>query len=159
METKMTSTYTPEEATKVLKAVTLSGIAVSVVDMGIVSTAIEATALAQEVVGVSKKYPNNSIIQGVFSEEAIKTFSPGAAPKDLTPDNAAEMAIAAITDALSTLETKATPEEISEYRQFIYAAAQHVASAAGSGLFGSGNPKVSDPESAVLTKLKGALGT
>lgn len=154
----MTSTYTSEEAMKVLKAVTLSGIAVSVADIGIVSTAIEATALAKEVVGVSKKYPNNSIIQGVFSEEAIKTFSPGEAPKDLTPENAADQAIAAINDALSTLETKATPEEIGEYKQFIYSAAEQVASAAGSGLFGSGNPKVSTTESAVLTKLKGALG-
>ncbi|MBW4515262.1 MAG: hypothetical protein KME11_08560 [Timaviella obliquedivisa GSE-PSE-MK23-08B] len=153
----MTSTYTPEEAKKVIKAVTLSGIAVAIADMGIVSTAIEATALAKEVAGVAKKYPNNTIVQGVFSDEAIKTFSPGEPPKDLTPDNAAEQAIAAITDALTTLETKATPEEISEYKQFIYSAAEHVANAAGSGLFGRGNPKVSDTEAAVLTKLKGAL--
>lgn len=154
----MTSTYTPDEAAKVLKAVTLSGIAVSIADMGIVSTAIEATTLAKEVLGVSKKYPNNSIIQGVFSEEAMKASPSRETPKDLTPDNAAEQAIAAITDALAALETKATPEEISEYKQFIYSASEHVASAAGSGLFGSGNPKVSDTESAVLTKLKVALG-
>lgn len=153
----MTSTYTPEEAKKVIKAVTLSGIAVAIADMGIVSTAIEATALAKEVGGVAKKYPGNTIIQGVFSDEAIKGFSPGEAPKDLTPDNAAEQAIAAITDALATLETKATPEEISEYKQFIYAAAEHVANAAGSGLFGTGKSKVSDTEAAVLAKLKLAL--
>lgn len=153
----MTSTYTPEEAKKVIKAVTLSGIAVAIADMGIVSTAIEATALAKEVGGVAKKYPNNSIIQGVFSDEAIKSFSPGEAPKDLTPDNAADQAIAAITDALTTLETKATPEEISEYKQFIYSAAEHVANAAGSGLFGTGKSKVSATEAAVLTKLKVAL--
>ncbi len=153
----MTSIYTPEEAKKVIKAVTLSGIAVAIADMGIVSTAIEATALAKEVGGVAKKYPNNTIIQGVFSDETIKSFSPGEAPKDLTPDNAAEHAIAAITDALATLEAKATPEEISEYKQFIYAAAESVANAAGSGLFGRGNPKVSATEPAVLTKLKVAL--
>jgi len=153
----MTSIYTPEEAKKVIKAVTLSGIAVAIADMGIVSTAIEATALAKEVAGVAKKYPNNTIIQGVFSDEAIKKFSPGDAPKDITPDNAADQAIAAITDAIATLETKATPEEISEYKQFIYSAAEHVANAAGSGLFGTGKTKVSDTEAAVLTKLKVAL--
>ena len=97
------------------------------------------------------------MIQAVFSDEAIKSFSPGDAPKDFTPDNAAEQAIAAITDAIATLETKATPEEISEYKQFIYSAAEHVASAAGSGLFGTGKTKVSDTEAAVLTKLKVAL--
>ena len=153
----MTSTYTPEEAKKVIKAVTLSGIAVAIADVGIVSTAIEATALAKEVGGVAKKYPGNTIIQGVFSEEAMKNFSLGEDPKDFTPDNAAEQAIAAITDALATLETKATPEEISEYKQFIYATAESVANAAGSGLFGTGKSKVSDTEAAVLTKLKVVL--
>jgi MinD-like ATPase involved in chromosome partitioning or flagellar assembly len=153
----MTSIYTPEEAKKVIKAVTLSGIAVAIADMGIVSTAIEATALAKEVGGVAKKYPNNTIVQGVFSEEAIKSFSPGEAPKDFTPDNAAEQAIAAITDALATLQTKATPQEISEYKQFIYAVAERVANAAGSGLFGTGKAKVSATEAAVLAKLKVAL--
>jgi MinD-like ATPase involved in chromosome partitioning or flagellar assembly len=153
----MTSTYTPEEAKKVIKAVTLSGIAVAIADMGIVSTAIEATALAKEVGGVAKKYPDNTIVQGVFSDEAIKSFSPGEAPKDLTPDNAAEQAIAAITDALATLQTKATPQEISEYKQFIYAVAERVANAAGSGLFGTGKSKVSATEAAVLAKLKVAL--
>lgn len=154
----MTSTYTPEEAKKVIRAVTLSGIAVAIADMGIVSTAIEATALAKEVGGVAKKYPNNTIIQGIFSNEAIKTFSPGEAPKDLTANNAAEQAIAAITEALATLAPKATSEEIGEYKKFVYSAAESVANAAGSGLFGRGNPKVSDTESAVLTKLKVALG-
>jgi hypothetical protein len=75
----------------------------------------------------------------------------------LTPDNAAEQAIAAITDALATLEGNATPEEIGEYKQFIYSTAERVANAAGSGLFGTGKSKVSDTESAVLTKLKIAL--
>lgn len=149
--------YTPEEAKKVIKAVTLSGIAVAIADMGIVSTAIEATALAKEVGGVAKKYPNNTIVQGVFSDEAIKSFSPGEAPKDITPENAADQAIAAIADAVATLETKATSEEISEYKQFIYAAAERVANAAGSGLFGTGKSKVSDTEAAVLSKLKVAL--
>jgi MinD-like ATPase involved in chromosome partitioning or flagellar assembly len=153
----MTSIYTPEEAKKVIKAVTLSGIAVAIADMGIVSTAIEATALAKEVGGVAKKYPSNTIVQGVFSDEAIKSFSPGEAPKDFTPDNAAEQAIAAITDALATLQTKATPQEISEYKQFIYAVAERVANAAGSGLFGTGKAKVSATEAAVLAKLKVAL--
>lgn len=150
--------YTPEESTLVLKAVTVSGLAVAIADIGIVSTAIEATALAKEVAGAAKKYPSNSIIQGVFAEESLKQINTGETPKDITPDNAADKAIEAINAAIAVLAPKATPEELTEYKQFIYAAAEHVANAAGSGLFGSGSPKVSDRETVALMKLKAALG-
>jgi queuine/archaeosine tRNA-ribosyltransferase len=66
-------------------------------------------------------------------------------------------AIAAVDFALAAIGNKATPEEITEFKQFIYACAQAVASAAGSGLFGSGDPKVSPEEAAALTKIKAAL--
>lgn len=148
--------FSPEEGAAILKAVTMSGMAVAIADMGIVSTAIEAAALAKEVVGAAAKYPTNSIIQSVFTEEALKTFKPET-PKDVTPDNAVDMAIAAVNDALTTLESKATPAEITEYKQFIYSAATHVAEAAGSGLFGSGANKISPEEAATLAKLKTAL--
>jgi hypothetical protein len=153
----MVMTYTPEESTAVLKAVTLSGMAIAMSDLGIVSTAIEATALAQEVAGAAKKYPSNSIIQTVFSDESLKHLHLDP-PKDATPDNILNTAIAAIDAAIAVLTPKATPEELAEYKLFIYTAAEHVANAAGSGLFGSGSPKVSDKEMAALTKLKASLG-
>ncbi|HEY9640373.1 MAG TPA: hypothetical protein V6C57_07810 [Coleofasciculaceae cyanobacterium] len=150
-------TYTLEESTAVLKAVTLSGMAIAMSDLGIVSTAIEATALAQEVAGAAKKYPDNSIIQTVFSDESLKKLHLEP-PKDVTPDNVLGAAIAAVNEAVAVLTAKTTPEELAEYKLFVYTAAEHVANAAGSGLFGSGSPKVSDKEMAALTKLKAALG-
>jgi hypothetical protein len=150
-------TYTLEESTVVLKAVTLSGMAIAMSDLGIISTAIEATALAQEVAGAAKKYPNNSIIQTVFSDESLKKLHLDP-PKDATPDNILGTAIAAVDAAVAVLTPKATPEELAEYKLFIYTAAEHVANAAGNGLFGSGSPKVSDKEMAALTKLKASLG-
>ncbi len=150
------SSYTPEETASVIKAVTLAGMAVSIADMGIVSTAIEAGALAQEVVGAAKKYPDNSIVQSVFSAEAVKNNSPKA-PEGMTPENLIDMAMSAINDAVSIVTAKATPAEVEEYKQFIYTAAEHVANAAGEGLFGTGSTKVSPKEAATLTKLKAAL--
>ncbi|MBW4658376.1 MAG: hypothetical protein KME15_06860 [Drouetiella hepatica Uher 2000/2452] len=149
-------TYTPEESAVVLKAVTLSGMAIAMSDLGIISTAIEATALAKEVAGAAKKYPNNSIIQNVFSDESLKKLHLDT-PKDITPENAVDQAIVAVHDAVAALTPTATPEELAEYKQFIYAAADHVANAAGSGLFGSGSPKVSEKEMVALAKLKAAL--
>lgn len=154
----MTATYTPEEVGTVIKAVTTSGFAVAIADIGLVSTAIEAAAMAKEIVAASKTYPDNTLIQAAFSEESLKKMSPTDPGKDLTPENATDKAIAAINNALTIVNTKASPEEVSEYKQFIYATADRVAHAAGEGLFGSGATKVSANEAAALTKLKAALG-
>lgn len=149
--------YTLEESSIVLRAVTLSGMAVAMADVGVVSTAIEATALAQEVASAARKYPNNSIIQAVFADETLKKLPLGEIPKDATPENAMEMAIEAIQEATGLLQSKATSAELAEYQQFIYAAAEQVAEAAGDGLFGTGAPKVSDREMATLARLKSVL--
>jgi hypothetical protein len=159
----MTTTYTQEELSQLAAAVMISGMAVSIVDVGIISTAIEANALAKEVSGAAKTYPSNSIIQSLFSDEAVKQLKAQGGvkidvkPEDLKPETATDTAIASITAALAVLDGKATPEEINEYKSFIYSCAEHVANAAGSGLFGSGSPKISATEAAALAKLKTAL--
>lgn len=154
----MAATYTPEETATVIKAVTMSGMAVAIADIGIVSTAIEAGAMAKEIVGATKQYPNNELIQAAFSEESLKKGYPGSPDKDMTPDNAVNKAIDAINAALAIVNAKASPEEVSEYKQLIYATADRVANAAGEGLFGSGAQKVSAKEAAALSSLKAALG-
>lgn len=152
-----TPTYTPEEATKVIKATTMSSMAVAIADIGIVSTAIEVAAMVKELVGAAKTYPNNSIIQAVFSEESLKKSGLGETPKDVTPENAIDLAVNAINEALSILTSKSSPEEIQKYKEFIYSCADRVANAAGEGLFGTGRTKVSQKETAALEKLKAAL--
>lgn len=157
-----TTDYTPEELTILAGAVMLSGMAVSMVDVGVVSTAIEANALAQEVAGAAQRYPTNSIIQSLFSEEGIKQAKEQhlqieVKPEEMQPETAVETAIAKIATALTILDAKATPDEAHEYKEFIYVCADRVAHAAGSGLFGAG-PKVSDKEAVALEQLKVVLG-
>lgn len=159
-----TESFTPEELKALAGSVMLSGMAVSMVDMGVVSTAIEANAMAQEIAGATRKYPTNSIIQALFSEESVKqaraqgNLKLEVKPEEMQPDTAVDTAIAKINEALVILNQKATPEETQEFKEFVYGAADRVANAAGSGLFGAGNPKVSDKETAALAKLKAALG-
>jgi hypothetical protein len=154
----MTATYTPEELATVVDAVTASGMAVAIADVGIVSTAIEAAALAKEIVGATKTFPNNPLIQAAFSDESLKKNLQTSPGKDFTPDNAVDKAIAAINTALAAVSGKASPDEVTQYKQLIYAAADRVANAAGEGLFGSGAEKVSTREAAALSRLKEALG-
>ncbi|MBV8886665.1 MAG: hypothetical protein JO235_22085 [Chroococcidiopsidaceae cyanobacterium CP_BM_RX_35] len=155
------SNYTSQELTAIAEAPIFAGLAVSLIDLGIVSAVTEAAALSTQLVGAAKKYPNNTIIQSVFSESAIKSGAaklqkPEIKPEEVQPGAVVDRAIASINGALTVLNGKATPEEIQEYKAFIYTSADAVANAAGSGLFGSG-AKVSDKEAAALAKLKAAL--
>ena len=154
----MTLTLTSEETNKLIQAVTTAGLAVAIADMGIISTAIEATAMAKEVVGAGQKYPNNALIQAAFSEEALKQGFGKESTKELTPENALSEAIAIINEAVTLASSKVSPEEVQDYKQLIYDVADRVANAAGSGLFGSGKQKVSPEEQAALTQIKAALG-
>lgn len=156
------TTYTSDELSAIAQAPMAIGMAVAMADMGIVSTAIEAVALTKEIIGAAQKYPTNSIVQAAFSEAALSSKQIDRKKMDVQAEDVKSgvvvtKAIAIVDFALAAIGSKATPEEITEFKQFIYACAQAVASAAGSGLFGSGDPKVSPEEAAALAKIKAAL--
>ncbi|MDY7020902.1 MAG: hypothetical protein SWJ54_05990 [Cyanobacteriota bacterium] len=157
----MTSNYTSEEISAIAQLPMITGMAVAMVDLGIVSVAIEAAALSKEVAEVAKKYPNNSIIQSAFSVEAIKSGSvkmekPEVKPEEVKSGALVDKAITSINNTLNLLQGKATPEEIQQYKNFIYNCCEAVANAAGRGLFGSGQ-KVTKEEAIALKKFKIAL--
>jgi len=149
----MVNQYTDTELKTIANAPMMVGIAIS----------MNMNCDIKQFVDAGKKYPNNSVIQAVFSEEnlksgVIKPEKPEISPEEVKSGALLEKAIAATTDAVTLLEGKATPEEVAEYKQFIYSCGEAVAEAAGSGLFGSGNPKVSPDEAVALSRLKTALG-
>jgi hypothetical protein len=156
-------TYTSEELSAISQAPMAIGMAVAMADMGIVSTAIEAVALTKEIVGAAKKYPHNSIVQAAFSETALTSKEIERKKMDVKAEDVqsgaiVSKAISTVDFAVAAIGTKATPAEVTEFKQFIYACAETVANAAGSGLFGSGASKVSPEEAAALAKIKTALG-
>jgi hypothetical protein len=160
-KTVMPATYSDQDLAALVGAPMMVGLTVAMADLGIVSTAIEAAALSKEMATAAQKYPNNSIIQAVFSEEAIKSGKvkpekPEIKPEEVESGAVVDKAIASIQAAVAAAQGKASDVEIAEYKSFIYACGEAVAQAAGDGLFGSGE-KVSDKEKAVLAKLKAAL--
>lgn len=155
------STYTPEELKAIVEAPMLTGLAVAMVDMGIVSTAIEAAALSTAIAGAAKKYPGNSIIQAAFSEEAfkdgqVKPEKPEITPEEVQSGVLVDRAIALAESTATQLTSKASEADLIQYKQFIYECGAAVAEAAGSGLFGTGN-KISAKEAAALARIKAAL--
>jgi hypothetical protein len=159
----MTTAYSAEELKEIVNGAMLIGMGVAMADMGVVSTAIEASAMSKEMMGAAAKYPNNSIIQAAFSVEAmrggsLKVDKPDVKAEDVANGAFVDKAIASVTSVITSLEGKATAAEIQEYKAFVYGVAEAVAEAAGSGLFGRGDVKVSDKEAAALTKIKAAMG-
>ncbi len=157
------SNYTIEELQTLVKAPMMTGLSVAMVDMGIVSTAIEAAAMSKQLAGAAEKYPDNSIIQAAFSEDTMKSGQlkldkPDIKPEDVKSGAMIDSAIADISAALTLVEGKASAEEVAEYKQFIYDCGAAVAAAAGEGLFGTGSNKVSAAEAAALAKFKLPLG-
>jgi hypothetical protein len=154
------NTYTPEEIKAIIAAPMNVGMAVAMVDMGIISTAIEIAAMAKEMAGAAKQYPHNTIIQAAFSEDSLKQTQldkPEIKPEDVQSGAFIDQAIAQANQVVASLQSQATETEITEYKQFIYDCGNAVAKAAGSGLFGSG-AKVSQAEAETLARLKLALG-
>lgn len=157
------TTYSERQLTEVASATMLTGMAVAMAEMGLISSAIEAAAMTKEITGASAKYPNNSLIQAAFSEEAIrsgkvKMKAPEVKAEQMADGVLTDRAIAAVNSAIASLAVTANPAEIQEYKLFVYSVAEAVAKAAGSGLFGSGDPKISDKEANTLAKIKAALG-
>ena len=157
------SDYTTADLQVLVKAPMMTGLSVAMVDMGIVSTAIEAAAMSKQIAGAAQKYPANTIIQAAFSEETLKSRQvkldkPDVKPEDVKSGGMIDEAIADINAALALVTGKASDAEIAEYKQFIYDCGLAVAEAAGAGLFGSGSNKVSAQEAAALERFKLALG-
>lgn len=156
--------FSRDEKTQLAAAVMVTGMAVSMVDVGIVSSAIEATAMGKEIAAASERYPNNAIIQSLFSPEAVKqareegSMNIQLTPEEVKPEVVIDTAIARIQSALAILTDKVSAEDIQQYKEFIYSCADQVAKAAGSGLFGSGSAKVSDKEAIALERIKAVLG-
>jgi hypothetical protein len=77
----MTTAYSAEELKEIVNGAMLIGMGVAMADMGVVSTAIEASAMSKELMGAAAKYPNNSIIQAAFS---VPKFRPNKGQAALT---------------------------------------------------------------------------
>ncbi len=151
--------YSETELNTLRQAVIMSGHAVVFCEFTVISMGIEIAALGKEITGAAQNYPDSVLIQKLFANytETPEDAGKQDPPTDITSEKILESAKELIRKALAILSEKASPEEIQEYKQFIYTCADRVANAAGEGLFGTGE-KVSKKEAATLRELKATLG-
>jgi hypothetical protein len=140
---------------------------------GLIGTGKEAFANAGAVLEGLKSYPGNALIKSLIPDPTVdrqaaiekmtKTRDWVAARfKANGVNNAATLTQQVLADtraAASLLNSKASPKEAQEYRDWTMAIAEKVANAATEGGFlGFGGERLSAPEKALLDQLRTALG-
>jgi hypothetical protein len=159
------SDYTDEEWKNIKAAPLLAGMYVSTVaNSGPFDTAKEGVAIMQSVTDLAKKGSANELITTLIAEaqpkegEAVGTHE-AITVNVKTIEELRKATIDTLQSASAAL-TKATPEEVTEYKQFILTVAQRVAEAGKEGGFlGIGGTRVSPPETKAIQEIRDALGS
>ena len=157
--------FTPEEWTKILESVVLSGMAVTAADpSGIIGLLKESYASATMFAKAKSDPDARAIIKDVVAEfqtsegrgimqEAIKKRFSGASQADISG-----RAVDALREVSAILDAKA-PEDAPAFKGWLREISTKVADAATEGGFlGFGGEKVSDAEKATLSDISKALG-
>jgi hypothetical protein len=141
---------------------------------GIFGTGKEMFASAQGMMAGSKDFPNNELIKAIVPNLASGDRNAEIARakesrdwamarmKSKGIDNPEKFSTQALEDvraAAALLGSKASPQEASEYKQWVMKLAEGVANAATEGGFlGFGGERLSEGERKLLGEIKSALG-
>lgn len=157
--------FAPEEWTKLMESVALSGMAVTAADpSGLIGLVQESFASAGALVKAKSDPASNELIKAVVAEfetsegrskirDAVKARFAGATPAEVT-----QRSLAALRDVSQLLDSKA-PQDAAAFKQWLRTISSKVADAASEGsVLGFGGQKVSDAEKATLADIASALG-
>ncbi len=157
--------FTPEEWTKIMESVVLSGMAVTAADpSGLIGLVQESFASAGALIKAKGDPGANELVKSVVAEfetsegrskirEALKARFAGAKPADVI-----QRSLDALREVSRLLDSKA-PQDAAAFKQLLSTISSKVADAATEGsVLGFGGQKVSDAEKATLGQIAQALG-
>lgn len=157
--------FSPEEWSKVMESVALSGMAVTAADpSGLIGLLQESFASANSLIKAKSDAGAGELIKAVVAEfetsegrsgvrEALK-----ARFKDAKPAEVSQRSIAALREVSALLDSKA-PQDAAAFKQLLSTISSNVADAAKEGsVLGFGGEKVSEAEKATLTDIAKVLG-
>jgi hypothetical protein len=155
------STFTTEEwETLYLTPLHVAGTVAVAGASGFTGTAKEAYAIVTVPAEAAHTYPNNTLLAALTNRDnspAIQDLE-----TEERPHNVTDMKLRAfdgIQKSLAILNTKATPEEVQQYRRWLYAVAEGIAKAAKEGsLLGFGGERISAEEQEILDAFQQELG-
>jgi hypothetical protein len=144
--------FNAEEWSQVLEGPPLAGMIVAVADRG--GSLREGISMAKAYVEAQKQHGGSELLDEIVSERPEferKRFK--------TPEELHDGGLAFLGEIVQLLETKASSEEVEEYKRFVLMVADTVANARKEGgVLGIGGKPVSDEERAALNEVASTLG-
>lgn len=140
--------FTPEEWELVLEGPPSAGMTVITAQRG--GTLRETITMAKAYAEARQLHGQSELLDEIVSAKPAIDHT-----RYHSVDELKEHCLAHLRDAVALLETKATPQELDDYRRFIVNLAEKVASAHREG---HGGDSVSEAERAALDEIAQALG-
>lgn len=144
--------YTEEEWKLLREAPTSAGMLVIQADRG--GMLRETFSMAKAYTEARKEHGASQLLDDVTSEKPEVDRTRFGSAEELRANF-----LQHIRDAVSLLQAKATPEEVSDYRGFLAAVASRVAGAHREGFMGMSGERVSEAERQALADIAEAAGT
>ena len=142
--------FTEEEWKTVLEAPPSAGLVVILSDRG--GSIRETFSMAKAYTEARKQHGESQLLDEIATTKPEMDRSRGGSPEELKQHN-----LDNVRQAITLLKTKATDEEVEEYRKFILGLAEHVAEARKEGFMGLSGEQVSDAERAAIGEIEAAL--
>jgi hypothetical protein len=144
--------FSPEEWEVVLKGPPSAGMIVITAQRG--GTFRESFSMAKSYGEARKQHGDSELLDEIASTKPEIDRTRYHSPEELK-----EHGLQHLREAVELLESKATPEEVDEYRRFVLTLADRVADAHKEGFLGLSGERVSEAERAAVAEIAEALGT
>ena len=112
----------------------------------------ETFSMASSYTEARKQHGESELLDEIVSAKPETDHTRSGSKEELKQHN-----LDNIRQAIAVLKTKASDEEIEEYRAFISGLAEHVAEARKEGFLGLSGERVSDAERAAISEIEAAL--
>ncbi len=143
--------FTEDEWKLVLEGPPSAGLIVIAADRG--GSIRESFSMAKAYTEARKQHGESELLDDLVTAKPEMDHT-----RYKTPEELKEASLKHISDAVALLKSKATSEELDEYKKFILGLAQRVAEARKEGFMGLSGDRVSDDEKEAIGEISGALG-
>jgi hypothetical protein len=142
--------FTEEEWKTILEAPPSAGLLVILSDRG--GSIRETFSMASAYTEARKQHGESELLDEIVSAKPETDHTRAGSQEELKQHN-----LDNIRQAVSLLKSKATEQEVDEYRKFISGLAERVAEARKEGFLGLSGERVSDDERAAIGEIEAAL--
>jgi hypothetical protein len=143
--------FSEEEWTQVLEGPTSAGLIVIASDRG--GSIRETFSMAKAYTEARQQHGESELLDEIVNAKPETDRTRAGSPEELK-----QHSLDNVRQAVAVLKSKATEEEVAEYRKFILGLAERVAEARKEGFLGLSGERVSDAERAAISDIETALG-